>query len=312
MDYSPNSNHTATVQNDPGAQPIESHDLTLVVTTFLLGRVTMDEVCQFCVLDVIAPVHPQRMAIYTIGNDSLFQLVGSFGRGRDTLHGYSCLDNMSVGEELRGGRPLATFPLPEMRSAQPLIISELDDGPQVLWPLATAHRLVGVVHLLFHSDPDATAVAGYLTAIVSPIALVIDSRIDQDSALAHPAANHNGGGRQLAHSSPLVHPSMLGPRQDGVAPPRALSSVKNHNGHQESASPVDGAGGGPLTPRQVRVLSLMAKGMTNGQIARVLAFSESTVRQETMAIYRVFHVKGRAEAVEFGQSMGLIAPFPSP
>jgi DNA-binding NarL/FixJ family response regulator len=63
---------------------------------------------------------------------------------------------------------------------------------------------------------------------------------------------------------------------------------------------------GELTARQLRVLSLMAKGMTNGQIARVLAFSESTVRQETMAIYRTLQVKGRAEAIAFGRSHGLI------
>jgi DNA-binding NarL/FixJ family response regulator len=72
-----------------------------------------------------------------------------------------------------------------------------------------------------------------------------------------------------------------------------------------SASP-EAPAVGDLTARQLRVLSLMAKGMTNGQIARVLAFSESTVRQETMAIYRILQVKGRAEAIEFGRNHGLI------
>lgn len=65
---------------------------------------------------------------------------------------------------------------------------------------------------------------------------------------------------------------------------------------------------GELTARQKEVLRYMAQGMTNGQIARVLKFSESTVRQETMAIYRTLQVRGRAEAVQFAEDRGLLQP----
>ena len=65
---------------------------------------------------------------------------------------------------------------------------------------------------------------------------------------------------------------------------------------------------GELTARQREVLRYMAQGMTNGQIARVLKFSESTVRQETMAIYRTLQVRGRAEAVQFAEDRGLLQP----
>ncbi len=65
---------------------------------------------------------------------------------------------------------------------------------------------------------------------------------------------------------------------------------------------------GELTARQREVLRYMAQGMTNGQIARVLKFSESTVRQETMAIYRTLQVRGRAEAVQFAEDTGLLQP----
>lgn len=65
---------------------------------------------------------------------------------------------------------------------------------------------------------------------------------------------------------------------------------------------------GELSGRQREVLRYMAQGMTNGQIARVLKFSESTVRQETMAIYRTLQVRGRAEAVQFAEGTGLLQP----
>ena len=55
----------------------------------------------------------------------------------------------------------------------------------------------------------------------------------------------------------------------------------------------------------------MSQGMTNGQIARALKFSESTVRQETMAIYRYLQVPGRVEAVDAAIDRGIL-PQPDP
>jgi DNA-binding CsgD family transcriptional regulator len=52
-----------------------------------------------------------------------------------------------------------------------------------------------------------------------------------------------------------------------------------------------------LSPRQMRILSLMAQDFTNPQIGKELGFSESTVRQETMRIYQILQVSGRKEAI---------------
>jgi DNA-binding CsgD family transcriptional regulator len=52
-----------------------------------------------------------------------------------------------------------------------------------------------------------------------------------------------------------------------------------------------------LTARQQFILEAMSQGLTNGQIARTISFSESTVRVESMAIYRHFGVHSRHEAV---------------
>lgn len=59
-----------------------------------------------------------------------------------------------------------------------------------------------------------------------------------------------------------------------------------------------------LSARQLEILRLMSAGKTNAAIARELGYSESTVRQETMVIYRALGVDGRegaaARAVEWG------------
>ncbi len=59
-----------------------------------------------------------------------------------------------------------------------------------------------------------------------------------------------------------------------------------------------------LTPRQSVILRAMARGLTNGQIAQLIRFSESTVRLESMCIYRHFDVHSRSEAVAAARDAG--------
>ena len=52
-----------------------------------------------------------------------------------------------------------------------------------------------------------------------------------------------------------------------------------------------------LTERQTQIVRLMGEGKTNAAIARSLGYSESTIRQESMGIYRSLGVNNREEAV---------------
>ena len=61
-----------------------------------------------------------------------------------------------------------------------------------------------------------------------------------------------------------------------------------------------------LTVRQTVILQAMADGLTNAQIARRINFSESTVRLESMSIYRHFGVHSRLEAVRAAQEAGVL------
>lgn len=61
-----------------------------------------------------------------------------------------------------------------------------------------------------------------------------------------------------------------------------------------------------LTSRQIRILNLIAEGMTNAEISRQVLLSESSVRQETIKIYRALGVSGRREAMLRGRDLGLV------
>ena len=61
-----------------------------------------------------------------------------------------------------------------------------------------------------------------------------------------------------------------------------------------------------LTPRQLNILQRMAEGKTNAEIAAELILSESSIRQETVRIYRALGVSSRQEAAKRGIHQGLI------
>jgi DNA-binding CsgD family transcriptional regulator len=55
---------------------------------------------------------------------------------------------------------------------------------------------------------------------------------------------------------------------------------------------------GALSERQMIIKGFMEKGFTNTAIAAEIGYSESLVRQETMAIYSTLHISGRKELLE--------------
>jgi two-component system response regulator DesR len=63
----------------------------------------------------------------------------------------------------------------------------------------------------------------------------------------------------------------------------------------------------PLSDREREVLSLMASGATNKEIAQRLYLSPHTIKEHTSALYRKLNVRNRAEAVQRAERLGLTA-----
>ena len=61
-----------------------------------------------------------------------------------------------------------------------------------------------------------------------------------------------------------------------------------------------------LTHRQMLVLRLLARGLTNSQIARQLSYSVSTIKGDLATLYRVTHSRDREDLLERASSMGLL------
>ena len=269
---------------------------TMQVVNFLLSRSTMDDLAQFLVLQQLADLHPWQLSIYEVGQDSLLRLLGTFGQGdsKGDLHEKSCLEDSPAGQALRSGMPQANFSLSDGSSLRPLHVVDGESGPQVLWPLLTSRRLCGLIQVRFAAEPDFGLLQRTLSAVSPPVALLVDLEgtsvlrpsADPLFSLAGGAVNDGAGARSLR--------ALPGGRR------RGFTMLDHPSFGGKEPGPED------LTQRQREVLQYMSEGMTNGQIARILRFSESTVRQETMAIYRALRVGGRVEAVAYAREIGLL------
>ncbi len=63
---------------------------------------------------------------------------------------------------------------------------------------------------------------------------------------------------------------------------------------------------GDLSNRQLTILQQMAEGKTNQQIGRYMNLSESTIKQESVKIFRVLGVPNRVDATDVAKRNGLI------
>jgi two-component system, NarL family, response regulator len=79
--------------------------------------------------------------------------------------------------------------------------------------------------------------------------------------------------------------------------PPSLKSVLNDRGDRAE-----------LTPRELEVLRLLVRGLTNREIAAVLGNSENTVRNHTVSIFAKLYVSDRAEAVSAALQRGIVVP----
>ncbi len=61
-----------------------------------------------------------------------------------------------------------------------------------------------------------------------------------------------------------------------------------------------------ITPRELEILELMAKGMSNREIAEKLFVSENTVKTHSSRVFDKLGAKRRTQAVKMGKEFGLL------
>ena len=262
----------------------------LDMVRFLMSRPSGDQIAQHLVLNLLNTHRPRTAVISLFGADGSLHAVGAFGMSASALEPYktrSLWDSSPMSDAVRSGEPILLGTVEEVEERFPWLGSkETPYEPLAVWPLSLPSQRVGAVQISFTDTPDSETLRTDVTGVAAVLALYL-------SLLTTPAT---------VSERPVV--GLEREERNGVGPSLSLVEgivPEDTNGHAYRR-PAPGV----LSERQMRILGLMAKGLTNSQISKRVGFSESTVRQETMAIYRYFGVGGRREAVRLAGMRGML------
>jgi DNA-binding NarL/FixJ family response regulator len=189
------------------------------------------------------------------------------------------------------------------------IAGELDDGAQVLAATRELRPDVVVMDVRMPGTDGVRATAELKAAGVSTPVLVLTT-FDDEEILAGalragaagfllkgvPADDLQRAVRTVAEGGSWLDPAVTG---------RVLATYRD--GHHPA--PV---GGDPalevLTPREREVLTLLAEGLSNTEIADRLTLGEGTVKTHVGHVFAKLQLRDRATAVVFAFDHGLVRP----
>ena len=153
------------------------------------------------------------------------------------------------------------------------------DGVEATRRIREAQPETEIVVLTTHADDDSILDAlragarGYLTK---------DAGITEISRAVQAAADHQ------ALLDPVVQARLIAAAGAGPRPAPAPASLPDD-----------------LTPREAEVLSLIARGLSNAEIAATLVVSEATVKTHINHLFAKIGARDRAQAVHYAYTHGL-------
>lgn len=161
-------------------------------------------------------------------------------------------------------------------------------GHSIVGGLFTPHNFLGFIQVFLPESISHAAAHDYMRAVCLPMSLLEELHKKEIEGSHYPNTHPyaNGYHQNLNHTF-----------ENHIDP------TANYPASSMPSSP-------NLTSRQLRVLELMSLGKTNIAIAEIIGYSESTVRQETMAIYRILGVHDRNDACKVAYERGIIKIWP--
>lgn len=242
-------------------------EVLLDAIEFLGGTPNPHSLCRHLTLNVAAEVRPTGAMISVLETNGTLRIAGAFGLDDDRVAACSAQtmsDETPLIEAIRTGQPRFYASAEGIRELFPeFTFHEKCLMPTAIWPITSRGERIGAIQLFFDEGAVVSPLTADFEAVVALIALYV--RLQLAVGISH--TRWSTADRRQSSSATVP-----------------VSDHRRPSGINE------------LTARQTVVLEHISAGRTNAQIAHVVGFSESTVRQETMAIYRALGVDGRGQA----------------
>jgi DNA-binding NarL/FixJ family response regulator len=201
-----------------------------------------------------------------------------------------------------------------MRAGLQAVLSS-DEGIDVVGEAADGRDAVERVRILRPDvvlmdvrmpDLDGIAATREVLTVAPKVKVVILTTFEQDDYIFG-ALNAGASGFLLKRTSPeqllaAIHTIAAG---DSLLSPSVTRTVIDQMARRPQPEAASGERLGELTPREREVLELIARGLSNVEIAATLVIEESTVKTHVKRILMKLRLRDRVHAVIFAYESGL-------
>lgn len=242
--------------------------------SYLTTRPELDEICRHLVFTWPGADPIQQAAIGHLANDGSITFSGHFGYSDEVTRAYGVInvwDSLPSSLAIREQRIVVCSSASEIAERFP--------------------------HIALAIPELAHVMAVPLISNLTPVGVFIVSG-------NHPLNGREQGEARMLELALALSLSLAGgwassvPNRSDLQSPKTQSLTASRGSSRHDLVPDQ------LTERQSAVLLLLAEGLANRQIAFRVGFSESTIRQETMAIYAYLGVHTRADARKAAHLLG--------
>jgi DNA-binding NarL/FixJ family response regulator len=192
------------------------------------------------------------------------------------------------------------------------LVGEADDGRAAAYRTRLLKPDVVLMDIRM-PDLDGISATREVLAAFPEVKVVIVTTFEQDDYIFG-ALSAGASGFLLKRTRPedliaAIHTIAAG---DSLLSPSVTSRVIERMSGQPAPDAERDARLDELTPREREVLALVARGMSNGEIAAALVIEESTVKTHIKRILGKLGARDRVQAVIFAYETGLAQPGSNP
>jgi DNA-binding NarL/FixJ family response regulator len=190
------------------------------------------------------------------------------------------------------------------------VVAEAGDGEQAI---ASARRFEPDVVLMDIRMPslDGIAATAAITSAPGGPRVLILTTFNLDEYV-YEALNAGASGFLLKNASPeeLINAVKVVARGDALLDPSITRGVIEQFSKKPSEKDFDASNLEELTAREREVLNLIARGLSNSEIAEQLVLSANTVKSHVASILTKLEVRDRVQAVVYAYDAGFVGANP--